>query len=535
MPRQLLFICCSLFLAVILSQCAIGGKKLSYIMLVDYRTMSSMNNIRACLACFCTELQTSAANEFFIAIPKNSFNHETVSLLVTTQESGYVHFSVASSSFAYIGGVSNGTFRTIELPETLELHNETDRNKGIRIRTTDQNKKISVYLLKEGVYLSGGFLALPSKQVSGVEQYVYYITSYLWDNRVNLDPHSGVVVVGCYNNTQITIFPSQTITIPSDLRSSTNPQSTISSGASYNVTLNTMQTYDFDSALDLTGTMLISTKPISVFGYHECADIPMGTAFCDYIVEQLPPTINWGRFFHLSSLNSRTASVRYKIMGMSSSTSVSLLCTIQSQTLPETTTQRYYLSTSGQAYEFEVRQNRFCSLQANKPILVVQYSPGYSIDRIGDPFMLIIPPVDQYSNNYTLRADASFTNHMTITVGVSHFNPERIFVDQATIPRSNWTRIYCSNSVVCGYGTMFNILAGTHYVYHSDPHAKINVLMYGFHYHTAYGYLGGMELNWISGTVTINTKTCIHTLAWLVHCRCVSTWRCAVGTLTWFN
>lgn len=410
-----------------------------------------------------------------------------------------MHFSITSSSFVYIGGVSNGSFSTIELPETLELRDENDRNKGIRIRTTDQNKKISIHLLKEGVYLSGGFLALPSKETFGVEQYAYYITSYLWDNRVNVDPYSGVVIVGCHNDTQITILPSQTITIPSDLRSPTNPQSSISSGESYNVTLNTLQTYDFDSALDLTGTLLISNKPISVFGYHECADIPMGTAFCDYIVEQFPPTINWGRFFHLSSLNSRAASVRYKIMGMKSSTAVTLLCTIQGQTLPETTIQSYHLSVSGQAHEFEVRRDRFCSLQANKPILVVQYSPGYSIDRIGDPFMLNIPPVDQYSNNYTLKADTSFTNHMTITIGVSHFNPERIFIDQGTIPSGNWTPIYCSNSVVCGYGTMLSIPAGTHFVYHTDSHAKINVLMYGFHYHTAYGYLGGMELNWISG------------------------------------
>ena len=458
------------------------------------------------MLCFCTDLQTNAANEFFIAIPKNSFNDETVNLFITTQDSGYVHFSIASSSFFYIGGVSNGSFNIIELPETLELQNENDRNKGIRIRTTNQNKKISVYFLKEGPYLSGGFLALPSKQVSGVEQYVYYITSYLWDNRVNLNPQSGVVIVGCYNDTQITIIPTQTITIPSDLQSPADPQSSLSSGESYNVTLNALQTYDFDSALDLTGTKLISNKPISVFGYHECADIPMGTAFCDFIVEQLPPTINWGRFFHLSSLNSRTASVRYKIMGMSSSTSATLICTVRGQTLPETTVQSYYLSGSGQAYEFEVRQNRFCSLQANRPILLVQYSPGYSIDRTGDPFMLNIPPVEQHSNNYTLRADTSFSNHMTITVGVSHFNPERIYMNQQIIPSGNWTPIYCSNSVVCGYGTMFSILAGTHYVYHSDIHAKINVLVYGFEYHTAYGYLGGMELNWISGKA-IQVKT----------------------------
>ena len=193
---------------------------------------------------------------------------------------------------------------------------------------------------------------------------------------------------------------------------------------------------------------------------------------------------------------------------MCSSTSAALLCTVQGQTLPETSRQSYYLSRAGRAHEFEVRRNRFCSLQANKPILVVQYSPGYAIDRIGDPFMLSVPPVNQYSNNYTLRADASFSNHMTVTVGVSHFNPRRIYINRRTIPSRSWTPIFCSNSVVCGYGTMFSIRSGTHFVYHSDSDAKINVMVYGFHYHTGYGYLGGMELNWISGNYTIASAEC---------------------------
>ena len=446
-----------------------------------------------------TDKQTNAANELFIAIPKNSFVDETVRLLVTTHDSGYVHFAVASSSFVYVGGVSNGSFNIIELPESLELLDESDRSKGIRIYSTDRSKTISAYILKEGHYLSGGYLALPSYAVSGVDHYIYYVTSYLWDHRVNLNPLSGVVIVGCYNNTQITITPSATITIPSDLQSSDNPRSSILSGESYNVTLNKRQTFDFDSILDLTGTKLMANKPISVLGYHECADVPMGRGFCDYIVEQFPPTINWGRFFHLSSLNSRTASVIYKVIGMSSSTTTTVICTIHGQTLPENTTQSYFLSRSGQAYEFEVGENRFCSLQANKPVLLVQYSPGYSIDRVGDPFMLNVPPVEQYTNNFTLKTYSSFSNHMTITVGASYFNPERIFVDQGTIASSEWTPIYCSNLVVCGYGTMFSISAGTHYVYHSDPLSEINVLVYGFEYHTAYGYPGGMQLKWIAG------------------------------------
>src|SRR5690606_27282503 len=47
---------------------------------------------------------------------------------------------------------------------------------------------------------------------------------------------------------------------------------------------------------DLSGTPITSTKPVAVFGGNQCANIPNpSTAFCDYVVEQIPGTSTWGK------------------------------------------------------------------------------------------------------------------------------------------------------------------------------------------------------------------------------------------------
>ena len=47
----------------------------------------------------------------------------------------------------------------------------------------------------------------------------------------------------------------------------------------------------------------------------------------------------------------------------------------------------------------------------------------------GDPFMMMIPPVQQYSNNYTFVAQLVFQNAITVTVHSEFFNSEDIILN----------------------------------------------------------------------------------------------------------
>ena len=57
----------------------------------------------------------------------------------------------------------------------------------------------------------------------------------------------------------------------------------------------------------------------------------------------------------------------------------------------------YNLEVPGAWQEFSTPENSFCSMSSNKPLLVMQFGLG-TTDGVGDPFMMMITPVEQYSN-----------------------------------------------------------------------------------------------------------------------------------------
>lgn len=448
-----------------------------------------------------TDNQSNFGSDFFIAFSKNEWQQEALKLFVFTSNPDAVNFIVTSpsQSFSFVGNVQNGTVVEVTVPAILELQSSLDRQKGIWVTSTNTQNTLSIIALKSAALVSGGYLALPPQNYTDLQQYTYYGVSYQNDGGLQWDVKSGMLLVCSYDNTLITITPSQQISIPEDLRNSVNYQSIINAGESYTITMQSLQTFSFESSQDLTGTKVTATRPISVITSHECVNVPAFVPFCDQIVEQVPPTVTWGRFFLVTSLHTRTTGERYRIVTSRASTSVIVRCIRSGFILPETNTTSLALNLAGQTSEFAVGPKRYCSIQATKPIMVIQFSLGYSLDQIGDPFMLYVPPVEQFTNEVTVYAPPDFQNHLSIIVPVEFFNPEKISIQGVLIPPRTWSPIYCSISYICGYGAVLGITTGVNYLYHSDAFAKIGVLSYGFEYHSAYGYPAGMELMQIAG------------------------------------
>ena len=112
------------------------------------------------------------------------------------------------------------------------------------------------------------FLALPCSN-QNVNEYEYYGVT-LKDSILYNSPQ--ILLVGCENGT--------TIKIKSEI-----------------ISLNEMETYLVHNQGDLTGTRVISNKPISFISGHECAIVPDGVLYCDHLLEQLPNTKLWGKHF----------------------------------------------------------------------------------------------------------------------------------------------------------------------------------------------------------------------------------------------
>ena len=267
-----------------------------------------------------------------------------------------------------------------------------------------------------------------------MDQYEYYAISY---SDVAGKFHSQLLFVGCEDDTEITF-------------------------ASTTVTLNRMETYLYEIASETTGTKVVSTKPISFYSGHRCASI--GKGGCDHLVEQIPPTATWGTNFLSASFSSRMSGEIYRILASQPSTNVSVNCTTYTQ--PET----YSLATAGAWQEFMTPDDSFCVIESDKPLLVVEFALGYDQFSIGDPFMMMVPAVEQYNNDYFFNSPAEFSlNFITIFVTPENFWPENIFVDDISQEQANWTTIHCLNKTVCGYAAYASLEAGDHRLYHSDP------------------------------------------------------------------
>ena len=180
-----------------------------------------------------------------------------------------------------------------------------------------------------------------------------------------------------------------------------------------------------------------------------------------------------------------------RIIAAQNSTTVSVNCT----TFPQV--EVYSLLVAGNWTEFRINPNSFCNIESSAPVLVTQFALGHDVDSItGDPFMMVIPPVEQYSNNYVFNIPSAFTtNYIIIYVSTRYYQPNKILLDDSEyLLNSTWTEIYCSNGRICGYITRVALSAGDHSLLHVDSDARIGVSVYGFRIYNSYGYPGGLKL-----------------------------------------
>ena len=381
-------------------------------------------------------------------------------LFITTSEPGPVPFkceSLLGFNNSYI--VTHDSTTVIQFNDSYQVLSGNDRNKGIRVST--RKWQISVFGLNYENKTSDGFLALPYSR-QNVEEYVYYGITFHYS-----EVSSQLLIVGCEDNTTV-IVASQTIT------------------------LNVMETYLYERDQDLTGTRVVSNNPISFFSGHQCTYIPENIPHCDHLTEQLPNTATWGTRFLTASLAGRNTNDMYRILASQPLTIVTVTCSTQLQS------KRYTLSSAGDWETIVIpasSNSSYCAIESSKPLLVVQFALGREIDDTGDPFMMIIPAIEQYDNDYNIFMPPEFSRHfVTVFVTPEYYQPDMIYIDDVSQEGADWAVINCADNTICGYVTYVDLPAGTHQLYHADFRATIGVSVYGFNVKDSYGLPGGLQL-----------------------------------------
>jgi uncharacterized repeat protein (TIGR01451 family) len=207
------------------------------------------------------------------------------------------------------------------------------------------------------------------------------------------------------------------------------------------------------------------------------------------VVEEIPPTATWGKSFVTEPLATRTRGDTFRILASEDNTQVSIDGTVVA------TLNR------GEIHQQLITQASV--ITADKPVLVAQYSNGTSFDGVtSDPFMMLIPPFEQFLSSYTVTTPASgfSINYINVVAPTSAVGTVRL--DGTPIPSSSFTPIGTSTFS----GAQLPVELGSHTL---DAPLRFGVFVYGFDFADSYGYPGGLSLADIADlkSVTLSPKT----------------------------
>ena len=434
----------------------------------------------------CIDEFNSAASEFIFAVfPNHPYYYTTGerNLHISTQESTPVTVTVRTNGGSVLHTTTTvmpNTGKKIILPFDTAVNTISHRNKGINV-TAQDGKSIRVAVENYAQYTSDSYLILPTLEYP-VTNYTYYaVSTDGWHTA-----SSSAIIVATMANTMITITPTRTITVPSDL---VPGGTTVSPGSTVTFTLNSLQTFDIKGdSNDITGTKIVTNKPIALFTGHECANVPSGVCCCDVLMEQVTPTLNWGKIFIFATLRGQAAGTYIKVIGHESGTTFNIRCS--------NGLNNYYSLTGSPMVVTERLQydNLICSLTANKPIFVVQLCPSQQQGSTqGDPFMMIVPPTEQFSTNVTFPGygDRFPQNYVNIAVLGTQV-PSGVYLGTTSIT-SGWTAARYPNGSIIGYVTQVTT-TGIQYNLKIAENRKMMVFVYGYDTYDSYGYVAGMDL-----------------------------------------
>lgn len=401
----------------------------------------------------------SRGTEFMFAFPPNYKNIGNLSLFISSESDTSGTIEIPGLSFIQPISIPANEVTQVALPVNAQnLVPNRIESRGIRV-VTDQ--EVTVYGLSQYPASTDAFLTLPVN-VLGLE---YVNMSY---QGLGSSYPSQMLVTGVYDDTEVTITP----TAASTGRAAGEPFSLI---------LNAGDSYLLQAGSgDLTGTTVSASSPVSVMGAVKCAQVPAGIVACDHIIEMLPPVTTWGQSFVTIPLATRRRGEVFRVLASEDNTQVMV------NGDPVATLQR------GQHHELLLTDPS--EITADAPVLLAQYSPGQGFDGvISDPFMMLIPPSEQFLNSYdfiTLTQSVGFRNSFVNVIAPTSAL-DSMLLDNTPVD----TTLFEPVGQTGFSSAQIELEPGSHNIRSLE---SFGIYVYGFGSYDSYGYPGGMSFDFIN-------------------------------------
>ncbi|MDF2692734.1 MAG: hypothetical protein K0S65_1117 [Labilithrix sp.] len=229
----------------------------------------------------------------------------------------------------------------------------------------------------------------------------------------------GAQIVAAEDDTEITIFPTRDIQNGIDV---------LGTPARVKATyrLDKGQHLQLVQADELTGSVVSSTKPTTIFGGHACADIPSNGAACDTLVQELPAFEQWGSEYvgvgYRPRLGNEHEPMPYRIVAARDGTRLDYDPAVPPGAPLTLNAGEAATFKTGTGDAFVVRTQ-----DIEHPIYLAAYMSGADASRggdtsygayggRGDPEFVNVVPAGQYMNAYSFYADPTYAETSLVIV-----------------------------------------------------------------------------------------------------------------------
>ncbi len=360
-------------------------------------------------------INSNWGTEFWFTVPPALIESGTtdgyfVKVYVNSDQISNVTISVPGKGFSQSAVIKPGLVHEFNLePSAAQPYikgaldpvfpSDIYKNSAINIKS---DNPVTVHAVVRYNKISEGFTVLPVN-VLGKE----YIVSSSGDKSVYYPPYNSFPslsgIVAAFDGTEVNFTlggNSSTVTSSGQIPGETRKK-----------LLNKGDVWMLSSKgrdADLTGSRIVSTKPVAVVSGNHAANVPSSkNDHFGYVVEMEIPTFSWAFNYHVPQIYTRKYSPVIRIFAKEPNTSIYLNGTLYSNlTLSDGTLGKGYL---------ELRMNDVSSLKSgtissDKPIAVTLYNTGVEEDGLpeppGDPFQMTLTPAEQYVNEIYFAAPA---------------------------------------------------------------------------------------------------------------------------------
>jgi hypothetical protein len=238
---------------------------------------------------------------------------------------------------------------------------------------------------------------------------------------------------------------------------------------------------DLSQGYDLTGSEIVSDRPVAVFGGHACSFIPFNRWACDHLEEQLFPVTAWGKHYVGTRAASTANPNLWRVISGHDDNQIDF---------SPTSVNGSVVLNKGEWVEFVTGED--FEAVGDEAFMMVGFMVGQDFTEestaVGDPAMALAVPVEQFRQSYVFLAPESYQQNYVNVIAKSGAT---VLLDGD--PVTGFTPLGTGEWGVA----KVEIPGGTHTIT-TDGADGFGIAVYGVGSYTSYMYPGGLDVKQIN-------------------------------------